>query len=62
MTLGYEYRDIGRVSLLVRNMLDEDPVIMGNATVRTAAGTGNTFAQLFDTMGRTYMLNLKFTF
>jgi outer membrane receptor protein involved in Fe transport len=62
LTFGYEYQDFGRISLLVRNFLDEDPVIMGNATVRTAAGTGNTFAQLFDTMGRTYMVNLKFTF
>ena len=62
LTFGYEYQDVARISLLVRNFLDEDPVIMGNATVRTAAGTGNTFAQLFDTMGRTYMVNLKFTF
>ena len=62
LTFGFEYENFGRISLLVRNVLDEDPVIMGNATVRTAAGTGNTFAQLFDTMGRTFMVNLKFTF
>jgi hypothetical protein len=53
LTFGYEYRDIGRISLLLR---------IGNNTGSTSFNSGNTFPSLYDTMGRTYMVNLKFTF
>jgi outer membrane receptor protein involved in Fe transport len=62
LTFGYEYQDIGRISLLVTNAFDEDPPILGSGTVSTAAGNANTFASLYDTLGRTYSVNLKFTF
>jgi len=62
LTFGFEYKDFGRVSLLVRNVLDEDPPILGNETGSTSFNSGNTFPSLYDTMGRTYMVNLKFTF
>ncbi|MEL7451393.1 MAG: TonB-dependent receptor, partial [Pseudomonadota bacterium] len=62
LSLGYTYNDWGRFSLLVTNITDEDPPILGNETGSTAFNSGNTFPSLFDTMGRTYSVNLKFTF
>lgn len=62
LNLGYSYKDWGRFSLLVRNIADEDPPILGNATGSTTFNSGNTFPSLYDTMGRTYTVNLKVTF
>jgi len=62
LTFGYEYRDFGRISLLVTNIMDEDPPILGNQTSSLFANSGNTFPSLFDTMGRTYFVHLKLTF
>ncbi len=62
LTFGFEYEDFGRISLLVRNIADEEPPILGNNNGSTSFNFGNTFPSLFDTMGRTYSVNLKFTF
>jgi outer membrane receptor protein involved in Fe transport len=62
LVLGYTYQDWGRISLLVANIADEDPPILGNETGSTSFNSGNTFPSLFDTMGRTYTVNLKLTF
>ena len=62
LTLGYNFGDFGRVSLLVKNLMDEDPPILGNETGSTSFNSGNTFPSLFDTMGRTYSVNVKLTF
>ena len=62
LTFGYEYKDFGRISLLVRNVLDEDPPILGNETGSTAFNSGNTFPSLYDTMGRIWFLNLRLMF
>jgi len=62
LNIGYSYKDWGRFSFLVRNLADEDPPILGNATGSTSFNSGNTFPSLYDTMGRTYTVNLKVTF
>ena len=62
LTFGYSWQDTIRVSLLVANVLDEDPPILGNETGSTAFNSGNTFPSLFDTMGRTYSINAKLSF
>ena len=62
LTFGYTYQDWGRISLLVSNVADEDPPILGNETGSTSFNSGNTFPSLFDTLGRTYSVNLKLTF
>lgn len=62
LTLGYTFRDMARISLLVRNVFDEDPPILGNQTGGTAANSGNTFPSLYDTMGRTWSVNLRLMF
>ena len=62
LNIGYTYENWGRFSFLVRNITDEDPPILGNETGSTSFNSGNTFPSLFDTMGRTYSINLKMTF
>ena len=62
LSVGYNYQDWGRISLLVTNIANEDPPILGNNTGSTAFNSGNTFPSLFDTLGRTYSVNLKLTF
>ncbi len=62
LTFGYTWQDTIRVSLLVANVFDEDPPILGNETGSTAFNSGNTFPSLFDTMGRTYSINAKLSF
>ncbi len=62
LSFGYSYQDFGRISLLITNVANEDPPILGNSTGSTAFNSGNTFPSLFDTLGRTYAVNLKLTF
>ena len=62
LTFGYTWQDTIRVSLLVANVFDEDPPILGNETGSTSFNSGNTFPSLFDTMGRTYSINAKLSF
>ena len=62
LQLGYDWKEVARVSLLVSNLTAEDPPILGNETGSTSFNSGNTFPSLFDSLGRTYSLNLRFTF
>lgn len=62
LTFGYTWDEFVRFSLLVANVFDEDPPILGNETGSTAFNSGNTFPSLFDTMGRTYSVNVKVSF
>ncbi|HNP34749.1 MAG TPA: TonB-dependent receptor [Woeseiaceae bacterium] len=62
ISVGYNFRDFARVSLLVSNITNEDPPILGNETGSTSFNSGNTFPSLFDTLGTTYSANLKLMF
>ena len=62
LTFGYTWNDMIRFSLMVANVADEDPPILGNETGSTSFNSGNTFPSLFDTMGRTYGVSVKLTF
>jgi len=62
LSFGYTYKDWARFSLLVTNIADEDPPILGNETGSTSFNSGNTFPSLFDVVGRQYALNLKLSF
>ncbi|MDH3810443.1 MAG: TonB-dependent receptor plug domain-containing protein [Gammaproteobacteria bacterium] len=62
LSFGYNFMDVGRVAVLIKNVADEDPPILGNETGSTSFNSGNTFPSLFDSMGRTYNVNLKFSF
>ena len=62
LTFGYTWRDTVRFSLLIANVADEDPPILGNETGSTSFNSGNTFPSLFDTMGRVYTASVKLSF
>ena len=62
LTFGYTYKDMARLSLLVVNVFDEDPPILGNETGSTSFNSGNTFPSLYDTLGRTWSVNVRFMF
>ena len=62
LTFGYTWNDMVRFSLMIANITDEDPPILGNETGSTAFNSGNTFPSLFDTMGRTYNAAIKLSF
>jgi len=62
LSLAYSFQDWARVSLLVTNLMDEDPPILGNETGSTSFNSGNTFPSLFDTVGRMYSVNVKLMF
>ncbi len=62
LSFGYTYNDWARFSLLLSNVADEDPPILGNETGSTSFNSGNTFPSLFDTVGRMYALNVKISF
>ncbi len=62
LMFGYTYKDMARLSLLVVNVFDEDPPILGNNTGSTSFNSGNTFPSLYDTLGRTWSANVKFMF
>ncbi|MEM7611571.1 MAG: TonB-dependent receptor [Pseudomonadota bacterium] len=62
LQVGYTYKDFARFSLLISNIADTDPPILGNETGSTDFNSGNTFPSLYDTIGRMYSMNVKFTF
>ena len=62
LSLGYNFQDYARLSLLVTNVLGEDPPILGNETGSTSFNSGNTFPSLFDSLGRTYAVSVKLSF
>ena len=62
LNLGYNFRDLARVNLLVTNLTGEEPPILGNETGSTSFNSGNTFPSLFDSLGRTYAVSVKLTF
>lgn len=62
LSLGYQFMEGARASLLIANLLNEDPPILGNNTGTTDFNSGNTFPSLFDTLGRTYSVGVKISF
>jgi hypothetical protein len=62
LSVGYTYNDFARISLLVSNLADEEPPILRNESGSTSFNSGNTFPSIFDALGRTYSVNLKFMF
>ncbi len=62
LSAGYNYKDYARIAILISNLTNEDPPILGNETGSTSFNSGNTFPSLFDSLGRTYSVNLRLTF
>ncbi|MEO1101027.1 MAG: TonB-dependent receptor [Pseudomonadota bacterium] len=62
LTGSYDVNDTVSLSLNVRNVLDEEPPIVGNQAGSTARNFGNTFPSAYNTLGRIYTFGLKATF
>ncbi len=62
LTGSYDVNDTVSLSLNVRNLLDEEPPIVGNQAGSTARNFGNTFPSAYNTLGRIYTFGLKATF
>lgn len=62
LSAGYNIADNARIAVLVSNLTNEDPPILGNETGSTSFNSGNTFPSLYDSLGRTYSVNVRFTF
>lgn len=59
---SYAINDTVTVSANIRNLLDEEPPLVGNGAGSTARNSGNTFPGTYDTIGRTYTVGLRATF
>jgi outer membrane receptor protein involved in Fe transport len=64
LNLSYEFMDSsemsGEVYLNVKNLLDEDPPIVGYGPAGSAYGTPSTNPTLFEQLGRAYRLGVRF--
>jgi len=50
------------LNLLVQNLLDRAPPLVGNSAGSTAFNSGNTFPSTFDALGRRYAVSARFRF
>ena len=46
----------------INNLLDKDPPIVNNGTLAGAFGNGNTYPQVYDTLGRRVFINATYKF
>ena len=46
----------------INNLLDKDPPIVNNGTLAGALGNGNTYPQVYDTLGRRVFINATYKF
>jgi outer membrane receptor protein involved in Fe transport len=68
---SYDYFDLNldyrlwqervKVSFAVKNLLDEEPPILGNEAGDTSSNSGNTFPSNYDVLGRYYSLSARLT-
>lgn len=68
---SYDYFDLNldyrfweervKLSLAVKNLLDEEPPILGNEAGDTSSNSGNTFPSNYDVYGRYYSLSARLT-
>jgi len=59
---SYEINDNVTFSANIRNLLDEEPPIVGNQAGATARNFGNTFPSAYETLGRIWTVGVKATF
>lgn len=62
LTGAWQVLDNVRLTLIVNNLFDKQPPIVGNDIGSTASNSGNTFPQTYDVIGRYFTLgvNVKF--
>jgi outer membrane receptor protein involved in Fe transport len=62
LTGAWQVLDNVRLTLIVNNLFDRDPPVVGNDIGTTATNSGNTFPQTYDVIGRYYTLGLNVKF
>jgi len=58
----YAINDTLTLSANIRNLLDEEPPLVGNGAGATARNSGNTFPGTYDTLGRTFTVGVRAAF
>lgn len=68
---AYDYFDFGvnfdvsetfQMGLLVENLLDKDPPLVGSGVGGTSFNNGNTFPTVYDAVGRSYTVSARLKF
>jgi outer membrane receptor protein involved in Fe transport len=62
LNVGAEVSDNLDLSLLVSNLLDKNPPIVGSGAGGTSFNNGNTFPTTYDVLGRTFMVTARLKF
>jgi len=62
LTASFKVKDNYTVRLGVNNVLDEDPPLVGGSACPTGPCNGNTYAQVYDAVGRYMFIGLKADF
>lgn len=62
LTGAYTFMENYTVRLGVKNLFDQDPPLLGQDNLPPTVGNGNTFSQVYDTLGRYGFVNLTLDF
>jgi iron complex outermembrane recepter protein len=62
LSAAWQATDAIRLNLVVRNLLDEKPPIIGNTIGTTSFNSGNTFPQFYDVIGRYFTVAASMRF
>ncbi|WP_448579744.1 TonB-dependent receptor domain-containing protein, partial [Thermaurantiacus sp.] len=62
LNLGFNVTENLYISLLVQNLLNADPPIVGSEAGSTAYNSGNTFPSTYDPLGRRYAVTARLRF
>lgn len=59
---SWQFMEQASVSLGVSNLFEKDPPVVGNEAADTGSNSGNTFPQLYDSLGRMFSVGLRVSF
>ena len=62
LTGAYTFMESYTLRLGVKNLFDQDPPLLGQDNLPPTVGNGNTFSQVYDTLGRYGFVNLTLDF
>jgi outer membrane receptor protein involved in Fe transport len=62
LSLGFEAANNMTFGLLVKNLFDKQPPLLGSGVAGTAFNNGNTMPTTYDPIGRSYTVSARLTF
>ncbi len=62
LSLNFNVTDYLSVLVLIQNLTDKDPPLLGNSAGSTAFNSGNTFPSTYDALGRRYAVTARLRF